>query len=185
MLVSWIVSDQQGRGRVVHITHAGRRIRFSMKRGCKGGEVSGAVVIDIVSGEGDTSELLQQIVLFVCCSCRADYTNCLAAIALKNPFESLSDVIECLFPSCGSQPSPATDQRLRESVFVIYEIERVASFDAEKIAVDSALVAIIAAYDLHAGIRSAHAERRLASIAAMRTGCADVIHFPWASLVPI
>ena len=65
------------------------------------------------------------------------------------------------------------------------EIESVASFDAEKIAVDAALVAIVPAHDFHAGIGSAHAQRRLAAVGTVSAGRAHVLHLPGTRLVAI
>ena len=65
------------------------------------------------------------------------------------------------------------------------EVEGVASLDAQEIAVDAALVAIVAAHNLHAGFGAAYAQRRLAAVAAMRADGADVIHLPGTRLVTI
>ncbi len=74
---------------------------------------------------------------------------------------------------------------MRQAFFVVSEIERVAAFDAEEVAVDAALVAIVAAHDFHAGITTAHAERRFAAVAAMRADGPDVIHFPRTRLIAV
>ena len=65
------------------------------------------------------------------------------------------------------------------------EVEGVASLDAQEFAVDTALVAIVAAHDLHAGVGPPDAQRDLAAIAAMGADGADVVHLPWPRLVAI
>ena len=47
-------------------------------------------------------------------------------------------------------------ERLRQAILVLGEVERVASFDAEEIAVDPALIAVVTAHDFHAGIGAAN-----------------------------
>ncbi len=68
---------------------------------------------------------------------------------------------------------------------VFGEIEGVAPFDAEKIAVDAALIAIIAAHDLHAQVRAAHPQGGLAAVPAMRAYGAHVVHLPRPRLITI
>ena len=68
---------------------------------------------------------------------------------------------------------------------MVGKVESVAALDAEEVAVDAALVAIVAANDLHAVIGAAHAEGGLASVAAVRADGGDVIHLPRAGLVAI
>src|SRR5271165_2773763 len=68
---------------------------------------------------------------------------------------------------------------------MVREVERVAALDAEELAVDAALVAVIAAHDLHARVGPPHAQRGLAAIAAMRADGADVVHLPRPRLVAV
>src|ERR1019366_4706629 len=75
--------------------------------------------------------------------------------------------------------------RRAEALAVVGEVESIAALDAEEIAVDAALVAIVAAHDFHAGIGAAHAESGLAAVAAMSADGADVLHFPRTRLVAI
>ena len=49
----------------------------------------------------------------------------------------------------------AANERLSDAVIVMCEIERVAALDAKEIAVDAALITIVAANDLHPGIGTA------------------------------
>src|SRR6478609_10398927 len=94
-------------------------------------------------------------------------------------------MLNCFFPCGGRELAVFADERLAQAVFVIEIIERVAALDAQKIAVDSALVAVIAANNVHACIRPADAERGLAAIAAMRADGAKVLHLPRARLVAV
>src|SRR5947209_18026249 len=68
---------------------------------------------------------------------------------------------------------------------MIGKIKSVTSLDAQKIAIDAALVAIVAAHDFHASVGPTNTQRGLAAIRAMRAGGADVLHFPRACLVAI
>src|SRR5207253_9665614 len=77
------------------------------------------------------------------------------------------------------------DQRLREPILMVRKIEGISSLDAQKIAIDSAFVAIVATHNLHAGICSAHAQSSFAAVSTMGTGRANVFHFPRTSLIPI
>src|SRR5271155_2641879 len=68
---------------------------------------------------------------------------------------------------------------------MMVRIEGVASLDAEEVAVDAALIAIVAADDLHAGVSAAHAESGLASISTVLACGGDVVHLPRAGLVTV
>src|SRR6267154_189498 len=68
---------------------------------------------------------------------------------------------------------------------MIREIKCVTALDAEEISVGSTLVAIVAAHDLHPSVGASHAQRGLASIAAVRADAADVLHLPRPRLVAI
>src|SRR5947209_18540372 len=68
---------------------------------------------------------------------------------------------------------------------MIGEIECVSPLNTKEVTVDPALVAIVAADDLHSGIGSPHAESGLTSIAAMRACGANVLHFPRPRFVAI
>ena len=52
------------------------------------------------------------------------------------------------------------DERLRQALCVIREIERVSALDAKKIAIDPTLIAVIAAHNLHAPV----SDRRTPSV---------------------
>src|SRR5580693_5708760 len=65
------------------------------------------------------------------------------------------------------------------------EIESVPPLDAEKVAVDAALVTIVSAHNLHAGIGAAHTQGRLAAVGAVRASRAHVLHLPGTRLVAI
>ena len=104
---------------------------------------------------------------------------------IANFGESLANHFKCFFPRRRRKLAILANQRLREAVFVVREIKSVAALDAEEIAIDAALVAIVAAHDFHAGVGAAHAESRLAAVAAVRAGRADMVHLPWPGLVAI
>ncbi len=69
----------------------------------------------------------------------------------------LADQLKGFFPGGGSQAAVFANQRLGKAVFMVGEIERVTALDAEEVAIDAALVAVVAAHDFHAGIGTAHA----------------------------
>ena len=68
---------------------------------------------------------------------------------------------------------------------MVREVEGVATLDAKKVVVDAALVAIVAADDLHARIATPDAQRGLAAVATVVADCADVVHLPGTGLVAI
>src|ERR1700722_5377631 len=68
---------------------------------------------------------------------------------------------------------------------MIREIECVAAFDAQKIAVRAALVAVIAADNFHSCIAAPDSQSCLAAVAAVRADRAHVLHFPGPRLVAI
>ena len=90
-----------------------------------------------------------------------------------------------LRPRDGHESAVAAHHRLLDALGMVGEVEGVASLDAEEIAVDAALVAIVPAHDLHAGVAAAAAKRRQATIAAVRADGADVVHLPRARLVAV
>src|SRR5579864_1624706 len=68
---------------------------------------------------------------------------------------------------------------------MVGKIERVTAFNAEEVAIDPALVAIVAAHNLHACVGTPRAERRLTAIAAVCASCGYVLHLPGACFVAI
>ncbi len=106
----------------------------------------------------------------------------------------LSRISRSLVPACCQRLLPAhfrelavrlAHQRLGQPVGVVGKVEGVASLDAQKVAVDAALVAVVAAQDLRAVIDAAHAQRGLASVRAVGADGGDVVHFPGAGFVTI
>src|SRR6202142_3700440 len=104
---------------------------------------------------------------------------------ITNFAETPANEFERFFPRRRCELAVLADERRREALFVVGKIETVAPLDAEKVIVDAALVAIVAANNFHAGIAAPHAERGLAAIGTMRANRPDVIHLPGARLVAI
>src|SRR5208337_5458354 len=77
------------------------------------------------------------------------------------------------------------NQWLRQAVLMMRKVESVAPFDAEEIAIDSALVAVVAADDLRTGLRAADAQRGFTAVPAVSANRAHVIHLPRARLIAI
>src|ERR1700680_392032 len=65
------------------------------------------------------------------------------------------------------------------------EIESVPALNAKEIAIDTALVAIVSAYNLHAGIGSSYAQRGLATRGAVSASRSYVLHLPGTRLVAV
>src|SRR5258708_9683888 len=143
------------------------------------------MVIDIVGLQKYAREFRKQISCFVCGPRRANDANRLPAVFVANFSKLLSDHRKGFFPRRRNQLAFFSNKRLREALFVIRKIEGVTAFDAEKVAVRAALVAIVAANDFHAGVGTANAQRGLATIATMSANGSDMRHLPRASLVAI
>src|ERR1700693_5287081 len=99
--------------------------------------------------------------------------------------KTLADQLEGIFPSRGRQFPVLANQRLGESLGAVRKIESVAPLDAQEVVIYSALVAVIAAHDFHAGIGAANTERGLAAVAAMGADRSDVFHLPRARFVAV
>src|SRR4029079_19382295 len=109
----------------------------------------------------------------------------LSTMFVTSFLEAFSDQGKRLFPCSRSELPIFANQRLSQAMFAIGKVESVAALDAEKIAVDATLVAIVSAHDFHAGFRAAHAQRGLAPVGAMGAGGADVVHLPGTRLITI
>ena len=142
-------------------------------------------MIDVVGLEDDPGELLEQVILLVGRPIRSDYADSAALAGFHRFPKALSYQLQRFFPGSRRQPPVLADKRLAEPVLMIGKIESVASLDAQEIAIDAALVAVIAAHNLRAGVRAAHTQGGLAAIAAMRTDGAHVVHFPGPRFVAI
>src|SRR5208337_1721581 len=134
-------------------------------------------------------ELREQIVLFVRGARRANDADGRAAGVFLNSVADLSKALanqlNRFFPRGWHQLAVLADQRLRQPFFTVCKVEGIAALDAKKIAVDAALVAIVAADNLHAGFGPAHPERGFAAVTAVRANGVDVIHLPGTGLIAI
>ncbi len=77
------------------------------------------------------------------------------------------------------------DERLGQAVGVVGKVEGVAALDAQEVAVDAALVAVVAAENLRAVVDAAHAQGGFASVTAVGADGGDVIHLPGAGFVTV
>ncbi len=110
----------------------------------------------------------------------------LSAAALANLAQLGAGVLQRLLPTHFSKLAVRlAQQRLGQAVGMVGKIEGIASLDAEKVAVDAALVAVVAAQDLRAVIHAAHAQGGLASVSAVGADGGDVVHLPGAGFVTI
>src|SRR6516225_1182345 len=180
MLLSRIIADQQDCGRGGDIAHRRGRSRFSCQGRREGREVGGPVMVDVVGTQGQPGKLLQQIALLVAGAIGPDDADRIAGL-----FELRRYELNCLIPRRRHELAAALDQGTAEAARVIREVESVTSLDAEEVAVDAALVAIVTAHDVHAGIGTPYAQRRLAAVTAVRADCSDVLHLPRTGLVPV
>src|SRR5579884_4151304 len=185
MLLGGIVADQQDRPRGHRLAQRRRDVLLAGNGLGKRRIISGAVMIDIVRSQNRTSELLQQVVLFISRPVRTDHADGFAALTIANLLESAGDVIDGLLPRDGNQFAVTANERLCDAIIGVGEIEGVSALDAEEIAIDAAFVAIVAANDLHSAFGTADAESCFASIATVRAYGADVGHFPRTSFVAI
>src|SRR6185437_10124152 len=102
-----------------------------------------AVMVNVVGAQHGASELLQQAILFVGGTVGADYTNGLSAFAVADLAQTFARMINGFFPGDRDELAVFAHQRLPEPGGMIKKVKAVAAFDAEKITVDSALVAIV------------------------------------------
>src|ERR1051326_6498674 len=184
MLIGRIAANQQDRRRVDDVAHARGRVLFSCNRVGERRKWRRPMMINVVGLQYGARKFLQKIIFFVGRAVRADYSNLIFA-GVNRLAETSGDEIQRLFPRAGFEPPVLADERLSQPIFVICKIERVAALNTQKIAVDSALVAIVAAHNLHAGISAAHAQRSLAAIAAVRACRGHVVHLPRTRLIAI
>ena len=117
---------------------------------------------------------------------RADDTDRRAAAAVANLLELVAREAQSIFPGHRLELALCVaHQRLRQPIGILHKVEPKPSLRAKEVAIDSALVAVIGTYDFRSVIRLPHAQRYLASIAAMRANGGDVIHLPGTGLVAI
>src|SRR5205807_7674140 len=96
MLFGGIVADQQdgGRGHGLAQSRSDVLLAGYGLRECR--IVRGTVMVDIVRALYGTRELLQQIILFVRATVRADHADRIAALSVANLLHTMSDVIDGL-----------------------------------------------------------------------------------------
>src|SRR5689334_1855504 len=138
------------------------------------------MVIDIPGPQALPCELLQEVVLFVSGVIGSDDADFPAALAHRT--DRFGNGFERLGPGNRIETAGRVSQHGRlQALRMIHEVERVAALDAQEFAVDSAMVAVVAAHDLVI----ADAERCPAAIAAMRANRPDVLHLPGPRLVAV
>src|ERR1039458_5771398 len=135
-------------------------------------------MIDVVGAEHAPRELLQIVILFVGGVVGADDAESARANRL---LEFLGHRGQRLRPRNLFQLAIDAHQRRLQAVGMVVEIEAVAAFDAQELAVDAGAVAIVATQ--YAVI--ARAERGFAAVGAVRTNGADVGHLPRPRLATV
>ena len=186
MLLGGIVAQQQDGRRGHGIAQRSGAVLLSRDRAGEGGVVGGAVMIDVVGSQHRPGQLLQQVVFLVGGAVGADDADGAAAPALANFAQLGACVLQRLLPTdFGELAVRLAQQRLGQAVGVVGKVKGVASLDAQEVAVDAALVAVVAAQNLRAVIDAAHAQGGLASVPAVGADGGDVIHLPGAGFVTI
>ncbi len=137
------------------------------------------MMVQVLCSESLTREFRQEEILLVGGVVGTDDAE--LAVALVDLLKLRGDGGERLRPGNRLQLAIDAQQRRLQTVGMIEEIEGIAAFDAEKLAVDAGAVAIVAANDLVV----ARADRSLAAVGAVGADGADVLHFPGARLIPI
>src|SRR5208282_5715418 len=118
---------------------------------------------------------------------RAPAASILNSVAnfVANVAKPFADQFKSFFPGRRRQLAVFANERLGEAFFVVRKVKCVAALDAEEIVIDPALVAIVPAHDLHAGVAAANAQRGLASVAAVGADRTHVVHLPRTRLVAV
>src|SRR5580658_816366 len=143
------------------------------------------MMIDVIGLQHRPGKFRKQIIFFVGRAARSDDADCAAAILVANFSKPLADPFKSFFPGRRLELAVAANERLGEPLLIMGKVESVPTFDAEEIAVDSAFVAVVPTHNLRSGIGAAHAERGLASIAAVSADGPDVVHLPGTRLVAV
>src|SRR6185312_8703851 len=122
--------------------------------------------IDVIGSQHRARKLLKQVGFFIGKPVAADDAHALAAAGVAKFAEALADVVEGFIPADRLEfPVGLADEWMGDAVVVVGKVEGVAALVAEEVAVDAALVAVVAPDDLTAVGGRAHAEGRLAAIA--------------------
>ena len=140
-----------------------------MQRRCKRRVIGCPVMIDVVCLQYRACKLREQIIFFVGRTIRADDADCCAAALIPNLAEFLPNRFKCLFPGRGRQLAILPNKRLCEPFLMMRKVKGVTPLDAEEVAVDSTLIAVISADDLMNRCRSG--ARRAWSCSRRRSAC--------------
>ena len=104
---------------------------------------------------------------------------------VANFSKPFADQFKSFFPSRSRQFAVLANQRLGKAFFMMRKIECIAALDAQEIAINPALVAVVTADNLRASVALAHAQRGLTPVPAMGADRADVVHFPRTRFVTV
>ena len=97
-----------------------------------------AMVVDVVGAEDRAGELLEEVGLFVGDAVGADDADALAAALIAEFAERFADVVKGLLPGDGLEFAVRlANEGLGDAVGVVGEVEGVAAFVAEEVAVDA------------------------------------------------
>src|SRR4051794_5203459 len=156
MLLGRITADQQNGRRAVNISHAGGATGFSREGGGQRREVSRAVMVNVVGLQNDACELLQQVIFLVGSTARPENADGLAPMTLQGFAEIPPHQLESFLPACRCELAIFADKRPGNALGAADKIKSITALDAEEVAVDAALIAVVTAHDFHAGIGAAN-----------------------------
>src|SRR5581483_4471024 len=137
------------------------------------------MVVNILGSQTLAREFLQEIVFFVGGVVRSNDAE--LASARLHFSEPRGDRLERPGPGNRLEGIARAHHRRLQPLRVRHEIERVAALDAQELAVDAAVIAVIPADDLVV----ANPQRGAAAVAAMRADGANMFHLPGARLIAI
>ena len=179
MLQRQVGAQHQDGLALVQIGHRGQLSLAAAQRVHQRDHIAGAVMVDVVGLQHFAREFLEVEVLLVAGVVGADHAE--AAAPLERLVELPGHRLQSQGPRHLFQPAVNAYQRRLQSFRVIVEIEAVAALNAQKLAVDPGVVAVVAADDAVV----ARAQRGLAAIRAMRADGAHVDHFPGPRFIPV
>src|ERR1700675_4234131 len=114
------------------------------------------MMIDIIGLKHNPRKFRQQVIFFVGGAIRPNYSDRAAAAGVAYFAKPSADRFESFFPGRRRKLAAFSNQRMCQALLVVREVEGITSLDAKKIAIDAALIAIVAAHNLCARLTLPH-----------------------------
>src|SRR4029077_16761216 len=143
------------------------------------------MMIDVIGLKHGPRKLRKKIVFLVRRAIRPNDADRAPTLLVANFSKPLSDQFKSFFPGRRRQFAVLANQRLGKALFMMRKVESVAVFDAQEIAIDPALVAVVPADDLRASVAAAHAQSGFAAVPAVGADRTHMVHLPRTRLVAI